>query len=718
MPDSSASPGILRFDAYEVNLRTGETRKHGIRIKLRGHPQEILAMLLDHPGEVVTREEIRRKLWPADTFVDFEHSVNTAVKTLRQALCDSAEEPQYIETLPKLGYRFIAAVNSGTKSVAVLERRPEAEDIAAITELSAAFVPQRRRSSLIWAVAFSVLAIAGITAYLVFTPLAEPKLIRFAKETVSDRADPWERLLTDGARVYFMERTGGHWSLMQTSAAGGEPQAFPAPFQYTRLFDISRDHSEFLIGGFESRVPNLPLWIWPVQGAPPVRVGEVNADDAAWYPDGQNILYVKGTEIRSVRRDGSGDHRLIQAPGTPVFPRFSPDGKRLSYTVHDLQTYARAIWEAAPDGGQAHLRFGSADDTHGECCGEWTADGHYFLFTSLSEGLGNLSAVREGGAGLHWGAKRPIALTASNDSIYGLLPVGNNGRAFAFADGGDIEALRYDMRKGRAVPLLSGTQILGAAISADGQWLAFQRMPDWSLWRARVDGSERLQLVSAPTRAAQPRWSPDGLSIAFEARNLNKPVRAYVVSAQGGRIEELLPRLEGAQGVPSWSPDGKSVAIAVNVDAARESKLPRGIFILNRESHEVTKLPESEGMTNPLWSPDGKYFTAKTPDERSILRYDWNSRKWTSIASDTQLGGLSWSSDSKYLYVQNIIQQGQPIYRLRAGDFRSELYLNLNSLLSEGIVRCALQTVAPDGSPVLALIRKGVHLYAVDLDLP
>jgi TolB-like protein/DNA-binding winged helix-turn-helix (wHTH) protein len=112
VPDSSTSLGILRFDAFEVDLRTGETRKHGIRIKLRGHPQQILVMLLDRPGEVVTREEIRRQLWPADTFVDFEHSVNTAIKILRQALGDSAELPQFIETLPKLGYRFIAKVRA------------------------------------------------------------------------------------------------------------------------------------------------------------------------------------------------------------------------------------------------------------------------------------------------------------------------------------------------------------------------------------------------------------------------------------------------------------------------------------------------------------------------------------------------------------------------------------------------------------------------------
>lgn len=108
-----------RFDAFEVDLRSGEVRKHGIRLKLHRQPFQVLSLLLEHPGDVVTREELRQKLWPGDTFVDFDTGLNSAVKKLRDALCDSAEEPRYIETLPRRGYRFIAQVQNGDLSTGV-----------------------------------------------------------------------------------------------------------------------------------------------------------------------------------------------------------------------------------------------------------------------------------------------------------------------------------------------------------------------------------------------------------------------------------------------------------------------------------------------------------------------------------------------------------------------------------------------------------------------
>jgi DNA-binding winged helix-turn-helix (wHTH) protein len=98
----------IRFGEYEADLRAGELRKHGRRLRLTGRPMQILALLLERPGELLTRQELREKLWPADTFVDFEHSVNTAVQALRQALGDSPKKPRFIETLPRRGYRFIA----------------------------------------------------------------------------------------------------------------------------------------------------------------------------------------------------------------------------------------------------------------------------------------------------------------------------------------------------------------------------------------------------------------------------------------------------------------------------------------------------------------------------------------------------------------------------------------------------------------------------------
>ncbi len=105
----------FRFGVFELDPRAGELRKQGMKIKLQGQPVQILVMLLERPGEIVTREELQKKLWPADTFVDFEQGLNNAMKRLRAALDDDAESPRFIETLPRRGYRFVGSLNgSGT----------------------------------------------------------------------------------------------------------------------------------------------------------------------------------------------------------------------------------------------------------------------------------------------------------------------------------------------------------------------------------------------------------------------------------------------------------------------------------------------------------------------------------------------------------------------------------------------------------------------------
>ena len=107
-PTSPAN--LVRFGIFEVDLAAGELRKSGVRIRLQEQPFQVLTLLVQRPSELVTREELRQKLWPADTFVDFDHSLNTAINKLREALNDSAATPRYIETLPRRGYRFVATV--------------------------------------------------------------------------------------------------------------------------------------------------------------------------------------------------------------------------------------------------------------------------------------------------------------------------------------------------------------------------------------------------------------------------------------------------------------------------------------------------------------------------------------------------------------------------------------------------------------------------------
>src|ERR1700691_458643 len=116
MPPSNREAGLLRFGVFEVDLAAGELRKNGARVRLQEQPFQVLALLLRNAGRVVTRDELREKIWPADTFVDFDHSLNTAVNKIREALGDSASSPRFIETLARRGYRFIAPVQREAQS--------------------------------------------------------------------------------------------------------------------------------------------------------------------------------------------------------------------------------------------------------------------------------------------------------------------------------------------------------------------------------------------------------------------------------------------------------------------------------------------------------------------------------------------------------------------------------------------------------------------------
>jgi eukaryotic-like serine/threonine-protein kinase len=168
--EASARTRRARFGAFEVDLRAGELRKHGIRLKLQDQPFQVLAVLLEHAGDVVTREELRQKLWPADTFVDFDTGLNSAIKKLRDVLADSAEEPRYIETLPRRGYRFIAQVENGNLPGPVpIEKRPET--VAPVEPRSA---PPKKRRFIVAAGVAAFLIVAALVTWRVY--FARPAL--------------------------------------------------------------------------------------------------------------------------------------------------------------------------------------------------------------------------------------------------------------------------------------------------------------------------------------------------------------------------------------------------------------------------------------------------------------------------------------------------------------------------------------------------------------
>jgi Tol biopolymer transport system component len=538
----------------------------------------------------------------------------------------------------------------------------------------------------------------------------------FIQKPLSEHFDGFARIVTDGVRVYLLERAGDHDNLVQTSTAGGQAHPVDAPFRSTRIFDVSPDRTEFLIGSFVARNLGLPLWIWPVQGGSPIRIGDILVDDASWAPDGQHVFYVRDHDIRTVQRDGTGDRVLIHTQGYPRWIRFSPNGRAFVFTVASPQSDSGTLWEASADGSNPHIRFPGWSDPPSECCAEWTPDGKYLVFTSSHSGSSNLWAVREKRFLLHWKAPRPVQLTPTARALAGSVLARNGTRAFVTSWNEASEFVRYDPGSRRFVPLPSARDALAISLSRDGAWAVVQNS-DWILWRTRPDGSARLQLTTSPLRAAHPQWSPDGTNIAFEAHVFGQPVRAYVVSAEGGPLQEISSQ-KGEQSVPAWSPDGSAVAIALNVDPPPDSAALRGIYVVDWGTKRAAKIPGSEGLTSPMWSPDGKYFTAKTADQREVLLFDHQSQKWNTIATGTSLSGVTWSPDSKYLFEQNILDPGQPVYRLHAGDFKPERVVSFESFVQNGVETCVFETVAADGSLIVRLKRSGGNVYALDLDLP
>ncbi len=189
--DLTSASQVVRFGVYEVDLRAGELRKSGVKIKLQGQPFQILALLLERPGEVVTREEIQKKLWPADTFVDFEHSLNAAVKRLREALGDSADNPRFVETLPRRGYRFIYPV----------EGRPS----TALGIKGQAGLDGRRIGRRAWLAALGLLALAALLGLNV-GGLRDKLLGRPAPGAITSIAVlPLENLSGDPEQEYFVD---------------------------------------------------------------------------------------------------------------------------------------------------------------------------------------------------------------------------------------------------------------------------------------------------------------------------------------------------------------------------------------------------------------------------------------------------------------------------------------------------------------------------------
>jgi Tol biopolymer transport system component len=271
----------------------------------------------------------------------------------------------------------------------------------------------------------------------------------------------------------------------------------------------------------------------------------------------------------------------------------------------------------------------------------------------------------------------------------------------------------YDSRSQQFLPFLSGISVEEVDFSADGQWATYVTVPEGTLWRSRVDGTDRLQLTYAPLYAALPRWSPDGKQIAFDAAQYGKPWKIFLVSTQGGAPQELLSE-NRSELDPTWSHDGKQIAFG-RQDVA-ESQV---INVLDLATHQLSVLPGSQGTFSPRWSPDGRFLAALSSDSQKLVLFDFKTQKWSDwLRGPHAVGFPNWSRDSKYLYFDSIFGNDQSYRRLKVGETIPEQIVSLKNLRRYLNWIGSWSGLAPDGTPIFVRDTSTQEIYALDVQFP
>lgn len=645
-----------RFGPFEVDLQTHELWKFGTRLKLVGQPFEILAMLLSRSGQLVTRDELRNRLWPSDTFVDFNHGLNAAVNKLREALSDSADDPRYVETLPRRGYRFRADVEwlpSGSSTLPAAPHEPitvPASPPIVVPEgvgqpAPAAFGPQLLRESnrlqplLVAGLVCAVLVSGFVLLHLFKRPEAKPVGRVLVERTaplipVANTSGP--AFSPDGNYVTFFRgrssiadsgiyvMTVGSDQLLQLT--NNDDDCCPVWSADGRWIAFTRQHNHeysiYLVaadGGREEKhraeraQPFVPAAFKTSSsataerkldtGGVPVRRGEIG-----WSPDGKLIAFTGPSGLYLLSVDDSAVRRVTASPPAAEDwgPSFSPDGDSVLFVRNAALGVPDEIWLVPVNGADARRvlvergRIASPP--------QWSIDGRSVIFSSNRTG-------------------HPALWRASLDAPDAAIQISEAGspawdpaisrRGYRLAYERITRSLSIwqmdlaDPRGKRPYVLVSSTtdtdQGPGPQFSPDGKKLAYMsdRTGTMEIWISNRDGSNAFQL-SAVGGAGTPRWSPDSQSVVFDS-DTQTGSKIVAMNVNGGAPQNLTP--DSFHSVcPSWSRDGKWVYFAsVRSGDWQVWKVPS----VGGAPVQVTQ----HGGHAPLESLDGKFiYYAKSPN--------------------------------------------------------------------------------------------------------
>jgi serine/threonine protein kinase len=624
-----------------------------------------------------------------------------------------------LEKDPEIRYQSAAEMRADLKR---LKRGTSSSITAAHVGTAASGRPGRAslgsfsRAATLGSAVFLLLLIAA--AYFFLFPVPAPK-VTGTTQISHDGIAMGSNMVTDGARIYVTEFRPGSITLVQVAASGGESSQISSPVKDPMVQDISPDRSQLLVrSAVSSGTGDRPLWALPLPTGSPRRLGDLGGLSARWSPDGKQIVYGRGADLYLANSDGTSSQRLISARGPVFASSFSPDGSRIRFSVQDqLNSNRTSLWEVRADGTNLHQLLAGWHIPPTECCGRWTHDGRYYIFQENSLQGGNIFAMRDSASIFRRAPTTPAQLTTGPLLYSSVLPDISGKELFVQGTQQRGELVRYDLATKQFVPFLGGISASDVAFSRDGKWVAYITIPDSTLWRSRVDGSERQQLTYLPELASLPAWSPDGSQIAYVALQGGKPWKIYLISPQGGAPQELLPENVGEIDA-SWSADGGQLAfgrLSITLDTATN-----GIQVVDMKTRQMSTLPGSAGLFSPRWSPDGRYLAAVTVDQsKKLMLYDFRTQKWSEwLTEPASVGYPAWAADSRSLYYDSFLNNKSKFCQVRLGEHHCKDILNLNELPRYFGVWGPWGGQAPDDSRLFVRDLSTQDIYALDVDLP
>ncbi len=611
----------IRFAPYELDLKAGVLRKDGIRVRCQEQPLQVLAALAERPGELVTREELRQRVWPKDTFVDFDHALNTAIKKIRAALNDDADAPRYIETVPRRGYRFLATVE------------PQAASQPAPAQ------PAQAKHHLLRSIAGIAVAVLVILAFTwklapwhgeTYTTPEFQRLTFNLPELGNARFTP------DGASVVFSAGWRPHKGNIYTQRLGASGSQ-RLDTNDSKLLAISRQAELAVLAESSKSLQGVPeednpgtLARVPLEGGS-LRELLPQIEDADWSPGGQ-FAVVKRIGEKS-RLEFPPGKVLYESNGWIATPRFSPSGDSIAFLDHPVTPDDRGSVAIVDLNGNKKTLSGFYESLRGMA---WNPRGDEVWFSAARSGVSRaLYAVTlngqerrvlsvAGGLSLRDISRDGRALVSRDNERLGILFLGagekeprelswkdwsmvkgitSDGKQILFGEEGENSGLSYQVGlrpTDGSAPVILGS---GAAqsLSPDGKW-ALSIMPP-----------PNDQIILLPTGAGSPKnlergsveryahdgggWFPDARQILFVGSEAGHGRRCYVQSVDGGKPRAFTP--EGMARC-SVSPSGRILAVADDSQAF--------LYQTSSSPEPDKKFKLEQGEVPAGWTADGKFL--------------------------------------------------------------------------------------------------------------